>query len=104
MDRRENYVRLVGTVKRDSDASETKQGRSVLDLTLVVDGIGTERPTFVDCVVYDQTIVDQQLEGFVEAGEEFVVEGHLTFRSRTSPSGVMRSGLVVYVDSMEERS
>lgn len=101
---RDNYVRLVGTVKRDSDANETGNGRSALDFTLVVSGIGNERPTYVDCVAYDQLIVEQQLEGFVEAGEVLEVEGHLTFRSYTKPNGMMRSGLVVYVDSVEERS
>ena len=101
---RDNYVRIVGTAKYDSEAREIREGLMVLNFTLVVDGVGNERPTFVDCVAYDQHIVREQMEGFVEAGEEFEVEGHLTFRSFTQSNGVLRSGMVVYVDSMEERS
>lgn len=100
----DNYVRIVGTVKRSVEAREIRSGLSALDLTLVVDGVGGERPTFVDCVVYDQQIVREQLEGFVEEGETYMVEGHLTFRSFTQSNGVMRTGLVVYVESMEEQA
>lgn len=96
-----NHVILTGTAKASVEATTLRDGHRVMDFTLVVRDNVSRRPTFVDCVAKGAEIVDGQLEGFVNEGEEFEVEGHLTFRTFTRPDGTMRSGLVVYVESAQ---
>ncbi len=93
-----NYVNVGGHVKSDSTAGRVRAGLSVINFTLMVDGPKEgDRPTYVDCTSYDQHVVNDLLEGFVNAGEWLQCEGYLSFRTFTDSNGTKRSGLIVQV-------
>ena len=95
----ENFVRISGYVLRDEDARDVRSGLRIIDFALAVDDPDGERPVYVDC--YGTNEACNQLGGFVEEGEELVVEGHMTFRTFTTKSGQRRFGTVVYVESVD---
>ena len=96
-----NEVRLVGTVKRDSEATELRNGVRVMDFCLVVpDAVYDHASVYVDCFAATDCV--NQLDGFVTEGEALEVEGHLTFRTMTDHKGRKKSAMVVYVDNATE--
>lgn len=95
----ENFVRISGRVLRDEDARYVREGLSIIDFALAVEDPDGERPVYVDC--YGTNDACKTLGGFVEENEELVVEGHLTFRTFTTKGGQRRSGVVVYVESVD---
>lgn len=98
----ENFVRISGSVLRDEDARYVRAGLKIIDFALAVDDPDGERPVYVDC--YGTNDACDTLGGFVEEGEELIVEGHLTFRTFTTKNGQRRSGTVVYVESVDYAS
>lgn len=103
-----NYVRLVGTVKRDAEAQDMGNGVKALYFALEVESI-TGRLEIFDCKMTDQSPAYEQLEGFVSAGEPLTVIGHLEKRTYTNSerlSGAMvevrNTTIRVYVDYAEE--
>ena len=72
-----NYVRLVGTIKRNSEAVG---GR--LEFTLEVLNAKGDKLWF-DCVCTRNSEAYGQLEGFVNEGEPIEVIGHLVKNSLT---------------------
>lgn len=96
-----NYVHLVGTVKRDAT-----QGNGVLDFAVEVPN---EKGTIqiFDCRLTERSDAWEKLEGFVSEAELIEVIGHL--EKRTNTDGVRVSGVwvevrntttVIYVDDV----
>ena len=94
-----NYVRLVGTVKRDATSELIRKGLPVLNFCLEV-GADGDRRVFVDCIAYGDTVED--FEGFVSAGEAIEVEGYLSFRTYTDGDGSRKTMQFVHVEAMSE--
>lgn len=96
-----NHVRLVGRVKADAEETTIRKGLTVIDFTLIVEGEGNQRATYVDCVAYGD-VAHEQVDGELNKGELVTLEGHLTFRTVTNRDGSKRSALIVYVDDILE--
>lgn len=94
-----NFVKLTGTVKRDSSAMEIRSNFNVLDFCLVTPTVDAE-DVFVDCFAFGA--VCDELEGKVFAGERLTVTGTLTYRTYTTCFGKKKTGIVVNVDSVYE--
>jgi hypothetical protein len=94
-----NYVHLIGTVKRNAT-----QGSGVMDFAVEVPN---EKGTIqiFDCRLTERSDAWDKLDGFVSEGEPIEVIGHL--EKRTNTDGVRVSGVwvevrntttVIYVD------
>lgn len=94
-----NYVRLVGSVKRDAQQEWIRQNLPVMNFCIAVPADG-ERRVYVDCVAYGDVVSD--FEGFLEAGEEVEVEGYISFRSYTDSSGQRKTMQYIHVEAMNE--
>lgn len=94
-----NYVRLVGTVKRDATREWIRKGLPVMNFTVVVPSDG-ERGAYVDCVAYGEIV--EEFDGYVSEGEAIEVEGYLSFRSYTDSEGCRKTMQFVHVESMSE--
>lgn len=94
-----NYVRLVGSVKRDASQEWIRKGLPVLNFCIAVQGDG-DKSVYIDCIAYGETVED--FEGFVEAGEILEVEGYISFRTYTTTQGKKRTMQYVHVESMSE--
>lgn len=80
-----NYVHLIGTVKRDA-----KQGDGVMDFAVEVpDHNGTLY--IYDCRLTRRSDAWDELEGFVNEGEPIEIIGHL--EKRTTTDGVRVCGV-----------
>ncbi len=98
-----NYVSIGGRVKADATANSIRAGLSVINFTLMVDGPKEgDRPTYVDCASYDQHVIYDILDGYVNAGEWMHCEGYLSFRTFTDSNGAKRSGMIVQVTNVGE--
>ena len=91
----DNFVHIVGTCKRDAEATYVRSGLQVLNFSLVVPDQFSDRDVYIDCVAFGDAV--EALEGFVTGGETLRVIGRLTFRSWTDATGMQRNGKVVYV-------
>jgi single-stranded DNA-binding protein len=94
-----NKVHIVGKVKRDAKAVDVRKGMRALNFTLVVEVDG-DKPLYVDCDAYGEVV--EELEGYVECGEELEVDGRLTHRTYTGTDGRVRTGMRVRVERGEE--
>ena len=94
-----NFVSIRGRVLRDADEKYVRAGLRVIDFTLAVDHPDNDKPVYVDC--YGLNDACDALGGYVNAGEQISVEGHLSFRTYTSKSGQRRSGMVVYAERVD---
>ena len=96
-----NYVHLVGTVKRDA-----KQGDGVMDFAIEVpDYRGTLQ--IFDCRLTQRSGAWADLEGFVNEGEPIEVTGHLEKRTTTDGQRVngvwievRNTQILIYVDKV----
>lgn len=93
-----NFVRVRGRVLRNEEERVVRAGLRIIDFALAVDDPDGDRPVYVDC--YGTNEACQTLGGYVDEGEELMVEGHLTFRTFTAKNGQRRSGTVVYVEKV----
>lgn len=96
-----NYVHLIGTVKRDA-----REGSNVLDFAIEVPNERGRRNIF-DCRLTSMSPAWQDLEGFVNEGEQIEVIGHLEKRTSTESqriAGVMvdvrSTSTFIYVDEV----
>lgn len=103
-----NSVRLIGTVKRNVTAS-SERGTDILDFALSVWSDENSRYDVFDCRLTSQSAAYAKLEGFVNAGEQFEVIGHLQKKSYSESqrvAGVMvdirHTEVIVYVDDVNE--
>lgn len=97
---RENFVRVEGKVKRDSEATRPNDGVEVMDFCLEVPtGLGDRSEVYVD--VFAATDACRQVDGFVEKGERLSVEGRLTFKTITDYGGNRKSRMMVYAEVIE---
>ena len=92
-----NYVRIVGSVKRNAEAESVREGLRALNFTVEAP-TDSDRPTYVDCIAYGDVV--ESIEGFVEAGEPIEVEGFLMFRTYTDGRGRKKSSLYVMAESI----
>lgn len=93
-----NYVRVRGRVLRDETARRVRSGLRIIDFALAVEDTDGDRDVYVDCYGTNETC--DTLGGFVSAGEELLVDGHMTFRTFTTNTGQRRSGVVVFVENV----
>lgn len=97
-----NKVHVEGFVKRDAQALVPRSNVQFIDFCLVVqDPTNRKNGVFVDCFA-SGSVVEDELEGFVSAGESLAVDGFLTFRSYSDVHGKTHTGMVVYVEHAEE--
>lgn len=103
-----NEVRLQGSVKRNAEAGDYR-GCKVLDFALEVWSEANQRYDVFDCRLTSRSAAYEQLEGFVNEGEEIELLGHLQKSSHTGRervAGVMvevrHTEVVVYVDAIIE--
>ena len=103
-----NEVRLHGTVKRNAEAGEYRGGK-ILDFALAVWNDANQRHDVFDCRLTSMSAAYEQLEGFVNEGEEIELVGHLqksSYTGRERVAGVMievrPTEGVVYVDAIIE--
>lgn len=96
-----NFVRMVGTVKRDAS-----EGEGVLDFAIEVPNERGTKNIF-DCRTTRRSDAWQALEGFVNEGETIEIIGHL--EKRTCSEGVRVAGVwvdvrttnvIIYVDNV----
>ena len=96
-----NYVHLIGTVKRDA-----AQGDGVMDFAVEVPNHKGTLQIF-DCRLTQRSDAWEKLEGFVNEGEPIEIVGHL--EKRTTTDGIRVSGVwvevrntvnVIYVDDV----
>lgn len=96
-----NYVHLIGTVKRDA-----VQGDGVIDFSVNVPNHKGTMQIF-DCRTTQRSDAWDKLEGFVNEGEPIEIIGHL--EKRTTTDGMRISGVwvevrnttnVIYVDDV----
>lgn len=96
-----NSVHVEGTVKRDAEANHLRSGVDVMEFSIAVqDPVVEDMMVYVDCFASTDAVA--MLDGFVTKGERLAVDGALTFRTMTSPRGVRKSGMMVYVENVEE--
>ena len=96
-----NYVHLIGTVKRDAT-----EGDGILDFAVEVPNERGVRNIF-DCRMTKRSNAWEQLEGFVNEGEPIEIVGHLEKRTSTESARlagafveVRATKLFVYVDNV----
>lgn len=96
-----NFVHLIGTVKRDA-----AQGDGVMDFAVEVPNHNGTLNIF-DCRLTKRSDAWDELEGFVNGGEPIEIMGHL--EKRTTTDGMRVNGVwvdirntqtFVYVDSV----
>jgi len=104
-----NSVHLIGIVKRGAKAGNNGKGGQVLDFALQVTDPNTGRYDIFDCRLTEISDAMEQLEGFVEEGEQLEIMGHLVKRTSTESQriagvwiDVRSTATVVYVDSIVE--
>ena len=96
----DNQVYIRGTVKRDAEGVATPSGGKMMNFCLAIpDAFNRKTMVYVDCVAMAE-IVDE-IEGFLTEGEEVTVGGSLTFRTVTKENGKKKTGLSVYVESID---
>lgn len=100
-----NVVCLSGNLTRDADLRTTAGGTQVLSLGIAVnervkgpDGSWTDRPNFVDAVLFGSRA--EKLEQYLSKGTKVAVSGHLHYSS-WERDGQKRSKLEVIVDELE---
>ena len=91
-----NRVVMVGRLTRDPEVKQTKSGRSVSDLSLVVredyrgkDGEPAERTCFVDIVVWGK--LAETCGEYLKKGRAILVEGRLQLDRWQAADGQKRS-------------
>lgn len=95
-----NRVWLGGHVKRDAEAIETSDGKTVLDFCLVVPASDGKTEVFVDVTAFGE--VSDSVDGYVSCGERMTVTGAIDFRTWTDNNGRWRTSKVVVADSITE--
>ena len=98
-----NSVYLAGKVKRGAEANS-----GVMDFAIEIINSKGRRDIF-DCRTTSQSAAYEQLEGFVNEGEDIEIMGHLEKRTTTEAqrvSGVLvevkHTVTIIYVDSIVE--
>lgn len=100
-----NVVVLSGNLTRDPDLRMTSSGTPVLQLGIAVnervkgpDGSWTDRPNFVDAVLFGTRA--EKLTQYLAKGTKVAISGHLRYSS-WERDGQKRSKLEVIVDELE---
>lgn len=103
-----NVVHLQGRVKRRAEAVQEKDGK-VLDFGLEVWAPESDRWEVIDCRCTNRDGLIDDLDGYVEEGEELYLEGRLQKRTRMSDEKlanvylkVRMSDVIVFVDRIME--
>ncbi len=100
-----NKVILGGNLTRDPQLSYTPNQTAVVDFGLAVnrkwgkDGEKKEETCFVDCRAFGSTA--ENINKYVNKGDNFFIEGRLTFDSWTAQDGTKRSKHRVTVESFQ---
>lgn len=100
-----NVVCISGNLTRDADLRMTAGGTPVLSLGIAVnervkgpDGSWTDRPNFVDAVLFGTRA--ESVSRYLAKGAKVAVSGHLHYSS-WERDGQKRSKLEVIVDELE---
>jgi single-stranded DNA-binding protein len=84
---------LFGTLGKDAEARQSKNGKGYLRLNVAVDSDGDAPPTWVQITSFDSKAIERA-DAFVK-GSRVYVEGRLSLNEWTGQDGVQHHGLAV---------
>ena len=90
-----NLILLIGTLTKDSELKETKNGKKLVKFRLAVKN-GEKPTTFIDC---DWWSPNGALE-YLKAGKKVEVSGRLLFEEWESKNGEKRSKHLVNIQNL----
>ncbi|MDY5003919.1 MAG: single-stranded DNA-binding protein [Atopobiaceae bacterium] len=101
-----NQVSISGNLTRDSELRSTQGGTAILSFVVAVndrvkgqDGQWTDRPNFVDCILFGTRA--QSLKQYLVKGTKVAIAGKLRYSSWQAQDGSRRSKLEVVADDLE---
>jgi single-strand DNA-binding protein len=84
-----NRLTLVGRLTRDPELRSTPAGKSVCNMRLAVDGIGSDDTLFIDVATFDRQA--EACATYLAKGRQVSFDGRLAYRQWQAEDGTKRS-------------